>query len=150
MKAIGIRHVAIVVSDMKQMLPFYRDMLGMKICIDFKDQTEYVQSVTGVPGANIWTINLTTADGATIQLQQYLSHQQDASVPRRSCDTGLNHIAVQVDDIDAIYYKLKAHGTVFHTAPMLSSQGIAKVAICRDPEGVLIELVEMLPQGTGS
>ena len=146
MKAIGIRHAAIVASDMEKVLPFYRDLLGMQIWADFKDDSEYVQAVTGVKGAHIWTVNLKTVDGATIQLKQYLSHPQSAPPPKRSCDTGLNHLAIQVDDIDAIYAKLQACGTTFYTPPMVSSQGIAKVAICRDPEGVLIELVEMLPQ----
>lgn len=145
MSAVGIRHTAIVVHSLETVLPFYRDLLGLNVVADFKEQTEYVQSVTGVHGANIWTVNLKTADGATIQLQQYLSHPQDACLPRRGCDTGLNHIALQVDDIDAIYTTLKAHGVPFTTPPLLSSQGIAKVTCCRDPEGVIIELVEMIP-----
>lgn len=146
MKATGIRHTAIVASDMEKVLPFYRDLLGMEIWADFKDNSEYVQSVTGVKGAKIWNVNLKTPDGATIQLKQFLSHPQNAPPPKLGCDTGLNHIAIQVDDIDAVYENLKAHGIAFHAPPAVSSQGIAKVTICRDPEGVMIELVEMLPQ----
>jgi len=144
MRGIGIRHTAIVVGDLKKVLPFYQDLLGMEICARFEDDSEYVQAITAVVGAKILTVNLKFQDGATIQLQQYLSHPQDAPAPMRACERGLNHIAIEVDDIDAVYEKLKSSGIAFHAPPTISTDGVAKVTYCRDPEGVMIELVEML------
>lgn len=144
MRAIGIRHTAIVVSDMEKVLPFYRDQLGLEIWADFKDSSDYVQSVTGVGGAHIWTINLKTPDGATLQLQQYLSHRQDPPAPNYGYNTGLNHIAVQVDDLEAVCERLRSQGVSMHSPPTVSFRGTAKVACCRDPEGVMVELVEIL------
>ena len=40
----GIRHTGIVVSDMNRSLPFYRDLLGLEVWADFKDDSEYVRS----------------------------------------------------------------------------------------------------------
>ncbi len=144
MRGIGVRHTAIGVGSMEKMLPFYRDLLGMEICADFKDNSDYVQAITGVKGANIWTVNLRFISGATIQLHQYLSHPQEAPASKSACDRGLNHIAVEVDDIDALYEKLKASGVSFHAPPTVSTDSVAKVTYCRDPEGTMIELVEML------
>ena len=139
-----IRHTGIVVSDMDRSLPFYRDLLGMEVWADFKDDSAYVQALTGVPGANIWMVKLKAADGVSIELLQYLSHPQ--SVPRESNarDVGCNHVALQVDDIDTQYEKLLAEGIRFNAPPAISPDGGAKVAYCRDPEGVLIELVQIL------
>ena len=140
----AIRHTGIVVSDMKRSLPFYRDLLGMEVWADFKDDSDMLQAVTDVPGANIWMVKLKAADGVSIELLQYLSNPQDVPGTVRACDVGCNHVALQVDDIDALYEKLTAEGIRFHAPPTVSSDGRAKVTYCRDPEGVIVELVMIL------
>jgi len=141
---IGVRHAGTVVQDMDAMLHFYRDFLGFKVCEDFVDASEYVQAITGVKGAHIHTVNLKAPDGAIIQLQRYRSHPQAVSPARACCDVGLNHLAVQVDDIHEVYGVLSNCGVTFTSEPKLSSQGIAIVTACHDPEGNIIELVEMV------
>jgi len=141
----AIRHTGIVVSDMKRSLRFYRDLLGMEVWADFKDDSEMVQAVTDVPGANIWMIKLKAADGVSIELLQYLSNPQEVPEPVKACDVGCNHIALQVEELDTLYEKLIAEGIRFHSPPTVSSDGGAKITYCRDPEGVIVELVEILP-----
>ena len=146
----SIRHTRIVVSDMERSLRFYRDLLGMEIWADFNDESQYVQNVTGVPGAQIWMIKLKARDGVSIELLQYLSHPQKMPPPRQACDVGVNHVALQVDDLDNLHAKLAAEGIQFNAPPTVSSEGFAKVTYCRDPEGVLVELVELLQRPDGS
>jgi len=140
----AIRHTGIVVSDMKRSLRFYRDLLGMEVWADFKDDSEMIQAVTEVPGANVWMIKLKAADGVSIELLQYLSNPQDVPEPVKACDVGCNHIALQVEELDSLYEKLTAEGIRFHAPPTVSSDGGAKLTYCRDPEGVIVELVEIL------
>jgi predicted enzyme related to lactoylglutathione lyase len=92
-------------------------------------------------------VKLKAKDGVSIELLKYLSHPQNIPEPKKSFDVGCNHVALQVDDIDALYEKLISAGIQFHTPPVISSNGGAKVTYCRDPEGVIIELVELLPKG---
>ncbi len=47
----AIRHTGIVVSDMDRSLPLYRDLLGMEVWADFKDDSAYVQAIASA-GAN--------------------------------------------------------------------------------------------------
>jgi catechol 2,3-dioxygenase-like lactoylglutathione lyase family enzyme len=143
MAIVAIRHTGIVVSDMERSLEFYRDMLGMEVWADFKDDSEYVQSMTDVSGANIWMVKLKAGDGVSIELLQYLSHPAPVPEPTRACDIGCNHVALQVDDLDVLYEKLQAKGIHFNAPPTFSPDGGAKVTYCRDPEGVIIELVEL-------
>ena len=140
----AVRHTGIVVSDMQESLRFYRDLLGMEVWADFKDDSHFVQAVTDVPGAHIWMIKLKAADGCSIELLQYLSHPQDVPKPVRACDVGCNHVALQVDDLDKLYEKLISAGIRAHVPPTVSPDGYAKVIYCRDPEGVIVELVEIL------
>ena len=140
----NLRHAGIVVQDMAKQLEFYRDLLEMEVWADFKDDSAYVQEVTGLPGANIWMVKLRAKDGGSIELLQYLSHPQDVPTPRQSCDMGCNHVALQVDDLEVVYRKLIKYGIRFNVPPMVSPDGGAKVTYCRDPEGVILELVEIL------
>jgi catechol 2,3-dioxygenase-like lactoylglutathione lyase family enzyme len=139
----NIRHIGIVVSDMQKELEFYRDLLGMTVWWEDRDESQIVRQVTGVPEANIWMVKLKAEDGVSIELLKYLSHPQSLPEPKKSFDAGCNHVALQVDDIEALYKKLLSAGIRFHTPPVTSSDGAAKVTYCRDPEGVIIELVEL-------
>jgi catechol 2,3-dioxygenase-like lactoylglutathione lyase family enzyme len=141
----SIRHTGIVVSDMKASLRFYRDLLGMEVWADFSDDSDYVQAVTGVEGADIWMIKMKAGDGSSIELLQYRSHPQEIPPPRRSCDVGVNHIAVEVEDIDALHKVLLKEGFEFNAPPTYSADRGAKVTYCRDPEGVIVELVQLTP-----
>jgi len=129
---------------MARSLAFYRDLLGLKVWADFKDSSSYLRAVTEVPSADVWMIKLRTESGGSIELLQYLSNPQPVPAPRHAYDAGVNHIALQTDDLDALYRKLSAHGIRFHTPPAVSPDGGAKVTYCRDPEGVIVELVEIL------
>lgn len=140
----GIRHTGIVVSDMSRSLPFYRDLLGMEVWADFVDDSPYLQTLTEVPGARVRMVKLKAEDGISIELLHYLSHPQAVPQGGRSCDVGCNHVALQVEDIEALYEKLKTAGIRFHAPPSISPDGGAKVTYCRDPEDVVVELVQLL------
>lgn len=144
----NIRHTGIVVSDMPIELAFYRDLLGMEVWWEGRDESQIVRQITDVREANIWMVKLKAKDGVSIELLQYLSHPQNVPDPKKSCDAGCNHIALQVDDLDALYEKLVSAGIRFHTPPLISADGGAKLTYCRDPEGVILELVQLLPAET--
>jgi len=129
---------------MNASLRFYRDLLGMEVWADFTDDSDYVQAVTGVPGADIWMIKMKAQDGSSVELLQYRSHPQETPTPRRSCDVGINHLAVEVEDIDALHKTLLEEGIEFNAPPIFSADRGAKVTYCRDPEGVIVELVEIV------
>jgi len=146
MSVTGFRHVGIVVQDMGAALRFYRDLLGLEVWADFVDSSEYAQAVTAVPGAVIHMVKLRAPEGGSVELLHYRSHPQSLPAPKRACDTGINHFALQVQDLDALYRRLGGDGVYFHCEPRISSDGGAKVTYCRDPEGGIVELVEILPK----
>ena len=54
-----------------------------------------------------------------------------------------SHVALQCSSISDIYDSLK-NKCIFFIKPMLSPDGSAKVAFCWDPNGHILELVEVL------
>jgi len=140
----SIRHTGIVVSDMKKSLEFYRDILGLKMVKDYEEEGEYIDKILDLNGVKLWIIKLKADDGTMIELLEYMSHPQKASDIHQIYDIGCSHIAFTVDDVDREYKRLSEKGLKLNSAPCVSSDGGTKVAFCRDPDGVFIELVEVL------
>ena len=144
MSVTNIRHTGIVVSSMETSLPFYRDLLGLEVWWNQVEEGPMVEAVTGVPGARIHTVKLKAPDGVSIELLQYLNTPKPVPALNASNNVGCNHVALQVNDLDELHRKAVAQGIRFNSAPMTAAGGKAKVTYCRDPEGVVLELVEIL------
>ena len=142
----AIRHSGIVVTDMEKALAFYRDLLGLKVAQDFREEGDYIDSVLGLFGARVWMVKLTANDGSMIELLQYPSHPREARQNPQLCDIGCSHVAFTVDDIDKEYERLSKNGVRFNCSPYISPDGYARVTFCHDPDGTSIELVEVLDQ----
>ncbi len=138
-----LRHVGLAVVDMDNALKLYRDIFNLKIVWDEIESGDFIDNLSNMSNVNVRTVKLTDTNGGMIELLQYISHAQQRnkdSINRIGC----SHIAVTVDDIDDMYKKLLDFGLEFHNQPQVSVAGNAKVAFCRDADGVLIELVEEL------
>ncbi|NNL85870.1 MAG: VOC family protein, partial [Myxococcales bacterium] len=48
-------------------------------------------------------------------------------------------------ELDAVYERLRADGVEFPRPPQAGKDGMANLAICKDPDGTLIELLEIHP-----
>jgi catechol 2,3-dioxygenase-like lactoylglutathione lyase family enzyme len=83
-------------------------------------------------------------DGALIELLKYISH--DSGINNRSgiVNAGISHFALTVENLEELYNKMILDGIIFNAPPQLSPDGYAKVTFCKDPDGNLIELVEVL------
>ena len=129
---------------MEQSLVFYRDLLGLKVVKDFKEEGDYIDSISGLSGVQLRMAKLITDDGAMVELLQYLSHPREVCDTPQICDIGRSHIAFAVDDIDKEYTQLSKSRVRFNCPPYISPDGYAKVTFCHDPDGTSIELVEVL------
>jgi catechol 2,3-dioxygenase-like lactoylglutathione lyase family enzyme len=139
----GYRHTGIICENLEKSLEFYKDYLGLEVIQDFWDDSEYINEITGIQDANVHMIKLKADDGTVIELLDYVSHPT-ALIKHEVYNVGACHIAFQVYDINLSYNHLLKKGVQFLSKPVLSSEGIAKVCFCMDPNNVRIELVEML------
>lgn len=53
-----------------------------------------------------------------------------------------DHIALTVTNLQELYTKLQLNGIIFIVDPRLSPDKSVNVAFCKDPSGIIIELVE--------
>ena len=140
---IGYRHTGIIVNDMEKSLQFYRDFLGLKVIQEFTDQSEYINKITGITKGCAHFIKLKMPDGTVLELLEYPSHRTN---PHNISiiNVGIAHIALQVKNTEESYNFLNSKGVKLLSTPVLSSEGIAKVFFCLDPDGIRVELVEMI------
>jgi len=139
-----IRHTGIAVSDLEKALHFYQDLLGLKVVKGMEESSDYIDKISKLKGVKVTTVKLAAADGNLIELLYYHSHPRKAVTARDICEIGVSHVAFTVEDLDAEYQRLSEAGVNFNSSPQNSPDGYAKVAFCRDPDGALIELVEVL------
>ncbi len=143
----AFRHTGIVVTDTERSLGFYRDLLGLSVVRELEESGAYLETLLTVPHARVRTIKL-SIDGTTpcLELLQFPSHPATAPASRPVYAVGPSHVAFSVSDVEAVYRRLSKAGVSFTAPPQRSPDGAVKVTCCRDPDGVMVELVEVVTQ----
>lgn len=152
-----IHHVGITVADLDRSLGFYRDLLGMRV-LDLTE-AEDVGAIVGVPGATARIADLDTGDGRLLELLDYGTGPAGAQPPGPDA-AGTCHVSFQVADLDAALAWLASagHPTLGEPIRLGGGGGYEKggpgapighglwqdctVAYLRDPDGVIVELLE--------
>jgi catechol 2,3-dioxygenase-like lactoylglutathione lyase family enzyme len=62
-----------------------------------------------------------------------------------NADLGLVRICLAAKNLSEDYLRLSAQGVPFISAPQLCQDGMADIAICMDPDGTLVELIQPHP-----
>jgi catechol 2,3-dioxygenase-like lactoylglutathione lyase family enzyme len=140
----AIRHTGLVVADLESALRFWCDLLGFQMHKRMNESGPHLDAMMGLRDVRVITAKLAAPDGNLLELLHFQSHPDAPAWTGKPCSTGFTHMAFTVPDVDAAYARLKAAGVIFHAPPQFSPDGYAKVCYCRGPEGVLIELVEVL------
>lgn len=76
-----------------------------------------------------------------IDLTEFAGGQQ--SSPLLNDDLGLVRICLISEDLVAAYEELKNQGVEFVSPPTACHDRLADVAVCKDPDGTLIELLQV-------
>jgi glyoxylase I family protein len=141
-------HTGITVSDIERSLVFWRDVLGFELSHRAHQKGALAEQITGVPGAEI-LIAVLKGPGHKIELLQYRApanrRKQNALQP---CDLGSVHVALTVDDLDAVLGTIAASGWKAPGTPQTLTVGPnagKRVVYVRDPDGTTIEFMQPPP-----
>lgn len=151
----GFNHVVIGVSDVKESVDFYSDVIGYDaVVFDRKEPPEGIEPVTG--GAEHRSVMLKRSrkptsrlplEGGMIQLVKSESFKgQPLFEGRRWGDVGIMEVAVDVSDIEQTYSKLVDDGAEPFCEPTRIDMGWGSAgafAYVKDPDGNIVELVEV-------
>jgi glyoxylase I family protein len=145
-------HTGITVSNLEQSLAFWRDVLGFELSHTAHQTGEMATEITGVVGAEIKLAVLKAPGGHKIELLEYLAPlDRKKRVDLRPCDIGFVHVALLVDDLDAVLESIAASGWKAAGKPQTLTTGPnagKRVVYVRDPDGTTIEFMEMPLRGS--
>lgn len=139
----GYRHTGIIVKDMDASIRFYRDILGLKVVQEFSDNTDYINVITGTENCDAHFFKLDCGDGTILELLEYRNYPTEL-IPHKIYGAGACHVALRVYDAEEAYDRLVKAGVTVLSRPVLSSEKIAKVFFCIDPNKIRVEMVEMV------
>lgn len=138
---VGLHHVALGVDDFDKALTFYTEALGFEVVqqSEFNNDANANKAI-GLDGIEA-KMAMLKAPNAFVELWQY-SQPAPKDLRSRPCDYGYPHIALQVDDIQTEYDRLKTHGMDF-VGEVVHFSDDASAIYGRDPCGNIIELYEI-------
>ena len=138
-------HTGITVSDLERSLAFWQDVLGFELSHRAHQKGDLAEHITGVAGAEI-LIAVVKAPGHKIELLEYRAPADRKKLEARPCDVGAVHVALTVDNLEAVLEKIAASGWNAAGEPQTLTMGPnagKRVIYVRDPDGTTIELMQM-------
>ena len=103
-------------------------------------------AIYGLRGSAVRMVML-RSENAFLELFEFAHPVGKPGDPLRPvCDAGLTHICIAVDDIAADYARLVAAGMAFNCPPQ-TAIGLCTATYGRDPDGNLVELMQIDPAG---
>src|SRR5215217_4381440 len=150
---LGADHTGITVSNLERSLAFWRDVLGFEFSHGAHQKGELAEQITGIKGAELKLAVLKTPGGHKIELIEYLAPADRKRMNLRSCDVGSVHVALLVDNLDAVLAPVIASGWKVAGKPQTLTKGPnagKRVVYVRDPDGTTIEFMQVAKQGSSA
>lgn len=147
-RIIAADHTGITVTNLERSLAFWRDLLGFELSHRAHQTGALAAEITGVAGAEIQLAVLKTPTGHKIELLEYLAPADRKHFEPRPCDVGFVHIALTVDDLDAVLSAIAPFGWRVAGEPQTLQSGPnagRRVVYVRDADGTTIEFMQPPP-----
>jgi len=141
----GIDHAGVTVASLEAALYFYRDLLGLRVTDQGEDGGPELDAITGLSGVRIRYAELDLGAGQLLEVIEAIE-PAGTRLEQRPVDPGAAHLALRVDDVDAVCARLAAAGVTVPGRPTtITAAGPWQGARCvyvEDPDGRTVELVQ--------
>ena len=143
-RVMGANHFGITVSNLETSLSFFVSVLGFTAGPTVDLDETFSAGITGVAGAVI-RVAFVEGPGVTVELVHYLSSPQRHAVQTLPSDVGSAHLALFVDNLDAIVAASTVAGWRLAGAiqPIVAGpRAGGQAAYIRNADGTTLELVQ--------
>ena len=140
----ALTHIGMCVSNLERSRLFYTDLLGFKAVSKLEIADEATATLTEIPGMKLQCVFI-ERDGIRLELMNFPSPGHTGDTAYRPLNhVGLTHLALRVDDLDALLTRLERGGaTILRHTRIANEEFGSDVIFVTDPDGVRIELVSM-------
>ena len=147
-------HINVNVSNLDSSIEFY-EKLGFEI---YKPSIPYIgltvepksnsmdkgsRTALGLPEETSGRACIMQLDNGYPKLDLTQLDDMPQSIPLSNADLGLVRICLASVNLEADYNNLKKLDVEFISPPQTAKDGRAEIAICVDPDGTLIELIQV-------
>ncbi len=136
-RIIAADHTGITVTNLERSLAFWRDVLGFEL----SHRAHHTEI----------SIAVLKGYGHKIELLEYHAPSDRKRVDLRPCDVGSVHVALTVDNLDAVLSTIASSGWKAAGKPQTLKSGPnagKRVIYVRDPDGTTIEFMQPPPQSS--
>ena len=143
-------HIAVNVKDLDRSVEFYR-RLGFQILADRKVSNPRLAEAFAVPSGECRFVHLRLGDDETATVLDVVEWFDPATAdgpgtPGQS-QQGITRFAVLTEDTDRVCRELRQAGVEFVTEPttVMTPEGGWRVCLVKDPDGVVIQITQLVP-----
>ena len=147
-------HIAINAKDLDRSAAFYQ-RLGFQILADRTVDNPKLAEAFAVSNPKCRFVHLRLGDdeqATVLDVVEWFPATADSVGTPAQNARGLTRFAVLTDDTDTVYEVLKAAGAEFVTTPttVLTPQGGWRVCLVKDPDGVVVQVTQLVPSPTAT
>ena len=127
---LGFEHIGMTSSDAEATIAFYCDLLGLRLVLR-KSQ----------PSGELLFLD---AGGGMLEIMVPADGSLNRSHDVLPTEAGMRHMTFAFEDVDAMFDKLEAAGVPLVERPRdaYNREMMQRVAFVRDPDGIIVELVQ--------
>ena len=146
-----VHHCALTVSDLDRSVAFYTEILGFRMGLEFPLNPAHNRAFLHVPrgtSARCAMLQHGTSTVGQIELLEFDPPIPSGASPMRPGDVGLFLMSFEVHEetLQQICERLRTRGIEFWSEPCsfsIQDYGTMQAVIFEDPDGVLIELIQL-------
>jgi len=130
----AVDHIAIAVHDLEEAIKLYSEKFGYQLFERRRTEGKVTAMISAVMKAGPITIVLLQGTSEESQVSKYVKHY----------GPGVQHIAIEVDDLPVVTDELTAAGVQFDTS-IISAPGLRQIFTHRDANsGMMYELIQRM------
>ena len=131
-------HIGHCVTDIERSRRFYEDLLGFTFQREMRVPDEPTARLVRVDPPVGMTAVYLVRDGFVLELLHYARPGNPPARERAMNEPGLTHLSLSVDDVAGVCALVPQYG-----GEVLDDTNLGAVVMIRDPDGQLIELLDM-------
>ena len=143
----NIRHIGLVIKNVNKSLYFWCELLGFKIISDQIESGSSLSKILKIKKVKVRTIKIQDNNKNMLELLYFFNTKKNKfgrSLNLKTNHFGFTHLALTVNQIDNLCKLLEKNKIKLNSKPILSKDKKVKMTYIKSPEGVFVELVQII------